>query len=337
MVLAALPLCCVIKYEIVCGLLCYSVNTLSDHLYVAAQSIMGFSEVTNRNILIEVSFYPQKIGISKKGGCGMIVKDEFLNKLRRYFSLNLYEVKIWAALLSRGVSTAGELSDIANVPRSRSYDVLESLEKKGFVVMKLGKPIKYLAVAPEEVVERVKKNMHNEASERIQRLEELKTTDVIAELNALHDQGIELIEPADLSGSLRGRHNLYNHLEHVIKGANHSVTLMTTSQGLMRKADSLLPVLEKLKKRGVQVRIAAPLTKENKDSVRELSKVAEVRHADSNARFCIVDNKDLVFMVMNDQDVHPTYDIGIWVNTPFFASALGSLFDQAWKGMKVPR
>jgi len=266
----------------------------------------------------------------------MIVQKDFLKKLKD-FGLNTYESKLWTALLSRGVSTAGELSDIANVPRSRSYDVLESLEKKGFVVMKLGKPIKYLAVAPEEVVERVKKNMHNEASERIQRLEELKTTDVIAELNALHDQGIELIEPADLSGSLRGRHNLYNHLEHVIKGANHSVTLMTTSQGLMRKADSLLPVLEKLKKRGVQVRIAAPLTKENKDSVRELSKVAEVRHADSNARFCIVDNKDLVFMVMNDQDVHPTYDIGIWVNTPFFASALGSLFDQAWKGMKVPR
>ena len=56
--------------------------------------------------------------------------------------LNLYEVKIWTALLSRGVSTAGELSDIANVPRSRTYDVLESLEKKGFIIMKLGKPIK---------------------------------------------------------------------------------------------------------------------------------------------------------------------------------------------------
>ena len=64
----------------------------------------------------------------------MIVKEEFLSKLRLYFSLNLYEVKIWTALLSRGVSTAGELSDIANVPRSRSYDVLESLEKKGFTI-----------------------------------------------------------------------------------------------------------------------------------------------------------------------------------------------------------
>ena len=83
----------------------------------------------------------------------MIVKDEFLNKLRQYFNLNLYEVKIWTALLSRGISTAGELSEIGNVPRSRAYDILESLEKKGFVVMKLGKPIKYLAVEPAEVVE----------------------------------------------------------------------------------------------------------------------------------------------------------------------------------------
>ena len=143
----------------------------------------------------------------------MIVKEEFLSKLRRYFSLNLYEVKIWTALLSRGVSTAGELSDIADVPRSRSYDVLESLEKKGFVVMKLGKPIKYLAVPPQEVLERVKKNVKEDAKNRIGRLEELKETEVIGELNALHSQGVELVDPADLSGSLRGRHNLYNHLE----------------------------------------------------------------------------------------------------------------------------
>ena len=88
--------------------------------------------------------------------------------------MNLYEVKIWAALLSRGISTAGELSDIANVPRSRSYDVLESLEKKGFVVMKLGKPIKYIAVPPTEVVERVKKNMRKSAEEAVERLENLK-------------------------------------------------------------------------------------------------------------------------------------------------------------------
>ena len=178
----------------------------------------------------------------------MIVKDEFLNKLRRFFGLNLYEVKIWTALLSRGVSTAGELSDIGNVPRSRAYDVLESLEKKGFVVMKLGKPIKYIAVEPKEVVERVKKNLRQESNEKVQRLEELKSADVLDELTTLHNTGVELVEPADLSGSIRGRHNLYSHLELTVKNAEKSVTLMTTPQGLIRKLEGLKPVFEKLKK-----------------------------------------------------------------------------------------
>lgn len=39
-------------------------------------------------------------------------------------------------------------------------------------------------------------------------------------------------------------------------------------------------------------------------------------------------------MVMNDDEVHPTYDIGIWVNTPFFASALDQLFGLAWESLK---
>jgi sugar-specific transcriptional regulator TrmB len=266
----------------------------------------------------------------------MIVKDEFLSKLRRLFSLNLYEVKIWTALLSRGVSTAGELSDIANVPRSRSYDVLESLEKKGFIIMKLGKPIKYIAVQPAEVLERVKKNMKEEADEKIKRLEDMKNTEVVSELTSLHTQGIELVDPADLAGSLRGRHNLYSHLELTLKNATKSVTLMTTSEGFLRKVEGLKPVFEKLKKKGVRIRIAAPLTKETKDAVKELSGIAEMKNSDGRARFCIVDGKELVFMVLDDNDVHPTYDVGIWVNTPFFAGALENLFDTAWKSMKAP-
>ncbi|MEE9525229.1 MAG: helix-turn-helix domain-containing protein [Candidatus Woesearchaeota archaeon] len=265
----------------------------------------------------------------------MIVKEEFLSNLRRYFSLNLYEVKIWTALLSRGVSTAGELSDIANVPRSRSYDVLESLEKKGFVVMKLGKPIKYIAVPPTEVVERVKKNMKEEADEKIKRLENLKAGDVIGELNTLHNQGIELIEPSDLSGSLKGRHNLYNHLELTIRNAERAVTIMTTDKGLMRKVEGLKPVFEKLKKRGVAIKIAAPITKENKGVLKDVSSVAEVRNVTNpSARFCVVDDTDIIFMLMDDKDVHPTYDVGIWIKSPFFASAMSSLFDTAWKDMK---
>lgn len=265
----------------------------------------------------------------------MIVKEEFLNRLRQFFGLNLYEVRIWTALLSRGVSTAGELSDIGNVPRSRAYDVLESLEKKGFVIMKLGKPIKYIAVEPEEVVERVKKFWMNNAKERVKRLSDLKGTDVLNELTVLHKQGIQFVEPTDLSGALRGRHNIYTHLETMVRGASKSVVLVTTSKGLLRKMEVLRPELERLKKKNVNIRIAADLNKEALKIAQEISKIAEVRALDDKmgARFAIIDGKDLLFMVMNDEEVHPSYDVGIWVNSGFFGKAFENLFDVAWKDL----
>ena len=94
----------------------------------------------------------------------MIVQKEFLKQIKDSFRLNIYEVKIWTALLSRGIATAGELSDISGVPRSRSYDVLESLERKGFIIMKIGKPIKYIAVQPEEVMQRVERDLDHESN-----------------------------------------------------------------------------------------------------------------------------------------------------------------------------
>ena len=200
--------------------------------------------------------------------------------------------------------------------------------------MKIGKPIKYIAVSPKEIVERVKKNVRIESDEKIKRLEELKSTDVVDELNNLHTQGIELVEPSDLSGSLKGRHNLYNHLELTIRNAEETVTIMTTTQGLLRKIEGLKPVFEQVKKRGVKIRICAPLTKEAIPAIKDLGSVAELRHTDSKARFTIVDKKEILFMINDDTEVHPTYDVGIWVNTPFFASALEELFELAWKEMK---
>ena len=265
----------------------------------------------------------------------MIVKEELLSKLRRYFDLNLYEVKLWAALLSRGVSTAGELSDIADVPRSRSYDVLESLEKKGFVVMKLGKPIKYIAIPPAEVVDRVKKNMHLNAQEKIKRLETVKGSPLLNELETLHNTGIALVDPTDLSGCLRGRHNLYNHLDFLIKEAKNSVNIMTTEKGFLRKVEGLKATMEKVKKKGVKIRIAAPLGKESKKIAEELKGIAEVRHNDKvNSRFVTVDGKDLVFMMLDDKEVHPSYDLGIWVKSPYFTGSIETMFNNTWELLK---
>jgi sugar-specific transcriptional regulator TrmB len=265
----------------------------------------------------------------------MIVKDEFLSRLRKIFDLNLYEVKVWTALLSRGTSTAGELSSISNVPRSRTYDILESLDKKGFVIMKLGKPIKFVALKPDEVIERVKRNLAKHTQEKTKRLETLKNDEVLDELNTLFTRGIKFVEPTDLSGSLRGRQNLYNHLDMMVRSAEKTITIVTTREGLGRKVEALLPSLEKCKKRGVKIRIGAPIDSSNVKIAKELKKVAEVKNIDKmRARFIIIDSNQIMFMLLDDEKFHPNYDTGVWINTEFFAQALEQLFELAWKGLK---
>jgi len=247
--------------------------------------------------------------------------------------LNSYEAKLWTALLSRGVSTAGELSDISNVPRSRAYDVLESLEKKGFIIVKLGKPIKYLAVPPREVVERVKKKVTEEAERKSKNLETLRESEVLKELNTLHSNGVEMIDPVDKSGSFRGRDKLYDHLSHMIKNAEKEIILATTSEGFKRKISRFKNDLEKASKRGVKIRIAANINDADKKLAKQLNNT-EIRNTNKNMRFCLKDSKEMTLMLMDDKNIHESYDSGVWIDTPYFVRNFQSMFDNEWKSMK---
>ncbi len=260
-----------------------------------------------------------------------MASEELLKKLRSAFNLNIYEAKVWLSLLSRGVATAGELSDMSNVPRSRSYDVLESLEKKGFIILKLGRPIKYLAVPPQEVLKRVKKGIREQAEETVKMIENAQATEMFQELDLLFKRGIEHIDPANITGCFRGRKNAYEHIASVIGSAKKEVIIATTTDGLLRKVEHFKGMLRKLSNQGVEVRIAAPLkTDAAKEAAKELAEFAKVKDSNINARFVLVDDKELVFMLHNDKETHESVDTAIWVKSPFFTSSMKSLFDSHW-------
>ena len=261
----------------------------------------------------------------------MIVQSDLLNKLKT-FGLNTYEAKLWMALLSRGVSTAGELSDIANVPRSRSYDVLESLEKKGFIMMKLGKPIKYVAVKPSEVLERVKKRIENEALNQAMIIDKIKESDVLEELRLLHSKGIQTVDPGDLTGSIKGRTNIYNSLSSSIKGAEKSILIMATADELVRYVDNLKKSFARAKRNGASIKVITQIDDVSKESAILLSEYAEIRHVDDlKARFAIFDEKEIMLMLTDDSKVHSNYDVAIWASSDFFCMSMRSLFENVWK------
>ncbi len=261
----------------------------------------------------------------------MIINESFLNKLRRSFGLNLYEVRLWTAILSRGVSTAGELSDISDVPRSRTYDVLESLERKGFVIVKPEKPIKYMAIPPSEVLDRVHSKIRTKLISHSEQVLKLKDSEIMNELVNLYSQGIEPMQITDFSGALKGRHNIYDQISYALKEAEESVNLVTSEEGLMRKLKTLKPLIERTVARGVKIRILAPVAAESQKILKSFGEKIEFKINDSlRGRFCLVDKKHVIFMLTDDEEVHPSYDMGFWINSSYFANTMNNMFNSVW-------
>jgi sugar-specific transcriptional regulator TrmB len=251
----------------------------------------------------------------------MILDNEFLKKLKSSFDLNEYEVKVWAALLSKGIATAGELSDISDVPRSRSYDVLETLEKRGFVILKVGKPIKYIAIEPKEIISRLKKSIEIDAETKIKTIDKLSGADFFEEISSLYKNGIEHIDPTMISGSIQGRKNLYNQMESMIKKSKKSIVIATTAKGIARKNDFFAKTLSSRAKKGVDINIFTP-NKSKENYFEDFANVTESK--DLNARFILIDNKEVLFM-LTDEKAHEKVDTGIWVKSPFFVNAMSNL------------
>lgn len=252
----------------------------------------------------------------------MIVQKDFLTRIKQDFNLNIYEVKIWTALLSRGIATAGELADISGVPRSRCYDVLESLEKKNFIVMKIGKPIRYIAVRPNEVIERVRKNIEKDSELSLNMIEGIRDTDIFKELELLHKTGIESVNPEDLSNSIKGRENINYLLKNMISNAKKSVLLVTTQEGIKRKISLLRNLMPAMSKRKVKLSIIAPVDNKTAKKI----KFAKLNNIDPKARFISVDKEEMLFM-LSDDSVDPNYDTAVWIKSPYFVSSMEKLFE----------
>ena len=233
----------------------------------------------------------------------MLVDQEATKKIKS-LGLNTYEVKIWTALLSRGVSTAGELSDIANVPRSRSYDVLESLEKKGFVVMKLGKPIKYLAVPPKSVLENVKGQIEKSTEMHVSYISSPSFGNIINNLQEVYEGAIKTNE--EVVAVLKGK-NIQKHIDFLFKNVKKEILL--SSSGAKENFDVLENI--KNKQKNVEVRVFS-------------GKEPQAGSRGAMPRVCVVDENVILFPV-DAKDTHPDYDIGVWIKNKNIAGFIKKL------------
>ena len=257
----------------------------------------------------------------------MLVKQNLISKIKDLFDLNIYETKVWLALLGKGVASAGEVASISGVPRSRAYDVLENLEKRGFAIVKIGKPIKYLGIKPKVILEKLKNNVKEDAKEKIIELSKIKDTNEFVRLEELYNLGIDPVKKEDISAALKGKSNISNYLREILQNAKEEVIICTNVEEMISKAKLFKQTFEILEKSDIKIRVA--LSGDDK-----LIKEATIRlgikaqKIDINAKFFIIDRKEILFYLSKDEKDE---DIAIWLNSDFFSKAFSSLFEMALK------
>ncbi len=258
----------------------------------------------------------------------MLVKQELISKIKDYFDLNMYETKVWLALLGKGVASAGEVAEISRVPRSRTYDVLESLEKKGFAIVKIGKPLKYLGIKPRVILEKLKNNVRKDAEDRIVSLANIKETEEFNKLEELYKGGISPVKREDISAAIKGKSNISNYVREILQNARKEVIICTNAEEIDSKKKLFQQTFSILNKADIKVKVALSgeeaLIKrlENDFGIR-------IKKIDIDAKFFIIDRKEILFYLSKDKSQE---DIAIWLNSEFFSQAFAALFEKAIEG-----
>lgn len=95
--------------------------------------------------------------VDKLGGDYDALMEQYLkvSSTLTVFGLTDYETRAYVALVAIGSGSANLVAEIAQIPRTSAYKVMESLERKGFVRQLQGRPRSFAASDPSELSKRL--------------------------------------------------------------------------------------------------------------------------------------------------------------------------------------
>jgi len=255
----------------------------------------------------------------------MSLSKEEMEELKQLFNLNLYEAKLWTALITKGTATAGELAEYSRVPRSRAYDVLESLQKKGFISSKISKPIKYVAMHPKDIVEKIKQDVHQETGKKLENIEKIKEKEVYKELNELYSRTTD--NENITTTAIKGRYNIYTRMNKILNQAKEEVIISTNEDGLIRKSYELEDTFKKLKEKGIKIRFIVNKADDKiKTKINEYGLLSE--NSDLDMRMTIVDNSKVLLITTKGKEVPHHQELGILIESPYMAQGFKNILNR---------
>src|SRR3989442_2010450 len=206
-----------------------------------------------------VSDYGRNLGVK------VLAADEISVQSLMKLGLTEYEARIYVVMKKMGPRNASEISFLGKVPRPKTYGAIRGLESKGLLRIVPGKPERYMAVSPNDVLVPLVEKLNRETTECVSVVENL----TMAFESSRYVYTEKPFERFDLS-SVKGREKVYKRVQDLIGEAKVNVFFATTANGLVRIYKAHSEVLEQASERGAKARIIAPVNQTNSSVAREL-------------------------------------------------------------------
>ncbi|MCS7135617.1 MAG: helix-turn-helix domain-containing protein [Nitrososphaerota archaeon] len=253
---------------------------------------------------------------SEKIGSNITVSER-VKKAMQNLGLTDYEIRAYLPLIQIGPLTASELSNIAEIPYSKIYEVLGSLEEKGWVEVEGGRPARYHAKSPVTAVETMKLKLE----EKLQQNSDI----IISELMPIFEDRWAKEKP-DI-WILRGEHNILTKLKELIANCERELLLATPMlpKEILR---TLLPFFITIK--GKNGRVQIMLTSDtDQQTLRKIAEVAEVRIREHMFGCgAIRDLREVMIIFAAENGKRPA--IAIWSEHTSLAKFARDYFDYLW-------
>jgi sugar-specific transcriptional regulator TrmB len=220
------------------------------------------------------------------------------------------------ALLRRGAMTASRISEDANVPYSKIYEVLGSLEKKGWIETEHGRPSKYYPKPPAEAVATTRM--------RIEDTFKISENQVLKELQPVYEQR-DTHERPDI-WIVRGEYNILTKIRETLTRTRRE--LLVASPVLPELViTNLAPILANLKEQGVSISI---MTKKgvDREGLKSLANVANVRLRDQMFGGGVVSDSEEVILLLGEEE---KTSLAIWADHVGLAKFAKNYFEYLWQ------
>ena len=240
-------------------------------------------------------------------------------RILRELGLTEYETRAYLSLLEKGATTASKVSEHANVPYSKIYETLNSLEKKGWIETKRGRPSRYYPKSPSEALSAVRLRL----KETVKSWEQT----VLSELQPLYEKR-EIREKPDI-WILRGEFSTLAKLQEMLGKAKSKLMIAapTPAKALM---EAVVPMLIRLQGGGVKILLMTSKGMGERD-LEKIADVAEVRVRDQMfGGGVIVDGKEAL-LVLGEKK--PT--LVIWSDHVGLVKFAKDYFQYLWSSSKV--